>query len=557
MRIKSKPDKKIKGGLIAFLIIILIGFAIDGKAAPNLEITNVYLKQHAYKNKCRIWITIANKDGAISKGEFNKITLYLLKNNVNGVWGGYPLNVLDKNGILTHPKSSLSVPWNAILLSPGKSYKIGAKIGNNVYTPKTFVCGKTAASPYELRITSIYYDRDCRINVRVRNFGKKPLPNWVWSSHTPKSPGVYLYRNGQGWGGESIWKFDPKKHLRKPGGDAIYRSNLKINGKTRITAIVDYWNKIPESNKKNNKKTVLLICKPKKLPDLTIKNITLLKGCKIRVTIANIGKGELPNKAYNMHGGVSIQMYNNNKPWGGIVLGAVDTEKKLVKPGGTLSFEWFPMAKNLTLKPGNNKIKLTIDNKNTIKESNERNNTIIKTLNCGSTPDLGLYGFVKIGKNKRMVEWNRTITLTPSDAYLISNGKPAFNIYYAYREYNGVGASGFKNTIYFNSKVVSIQSNLSLKPKQIKYVFTQAYISPKNGALCFKIDSENNVSEKRENNNYGCVNVKFSGFSTSHTNTGSKYKKIKSSIPKAITVPRKKPNVVLPGDKVKNKAVVQ
>ena len=561
MRIKSKPEAKFKVGLIALLIIILIGFAINSEAAPNLEVTKVYLKQNAYKNKCRIWITIANEGNAITNQEFNKITLYLLKNKVNNVWGGYALKDLDKHHVLTRRHNFLSVPWNAILLDPGKSYKIGAKIGSsvyNVYKPKTFVCGKIAASPYDLRITSIYFDKNCRINVRVRNFGKKALPNWIWSSHTPKSPGVYLYRDGQRWGGESIWKFDPKKHLQKPWGDVIYRSNLKINGKTKITAVVDLWNKIPESNKKNNKMTVLLVCKPKKLPDLTIKNIKLLRGCKMRVTIANIGNGELPKKAYNMHGGgVAIQMYNNNKPWGGIVLGAVDTAKKLAKPGGTLSFDWFVGAKNLTLKPGKNKIKLTIDNGNTVKESNENNNTITKTLQCGVTPDLGLYGFVKIGKNKRMVEWNRTITLTPKDAYLISKGHPAFNIYYAYREYNGGRASGFKNTIYFNSKAVSIQSNLSLKPKQIKHVFTQAYIGPENGTLCFKIDSGDKITETGKDNNYSCVKVKFSGFSSSSTTTNNKYKNIKSYVPKAINVPKKKPNVVLPGDKVKNGAAVQ
>ncbi len=561
MRIKSKSVAQFKVGLIAILIIILMGFAINSKATPNLEVTNVYLQEGAYKNMCRIWITIANKGNVISSQEFNKITLYLLKNNKHNIWGGYALKVLDKNKVLTHRGATLSVPWNAILLNPGRAYWIGAKIGSSTYTPQKLVCrgrkGKITTHPYDLKIAGIHFDKNCRINVRVRNFGK-PLPDWIWNSHTPRSPGVYLYINGKGWGGESIWKFDPKKHLQKHGGDAIYRSNLKINGKARITAVVDYWNKIPEFNEKNNKMTVLLVCTPKKLPDLTIKNIMLLRGCKMRVTIANIGKGELPKKAYNMHGGgVTIQMYNNNKPWGGIVLGTVDTAKKLAKPGGTLSFDWFVGAKNLTLKPGKNRIKLTIDDGNTVKESNESNNTMTKTLKCGVTPDLGLYGFVKIGKNKRMVEWNRTITLAPKDAYLISKGHPAFNIYYAYREYSGGRASGFKNTIYFNSKAVSIQSNLSLKPKQIKYVFTQAYIGPKDGILCFKIDSGNNISEKREDNNNGCINVKFSGFSAPHTNTGGKYKNIKSYMPKAINVPKKKSNVVLPGDKVKNGAAVQ
>ena len=276
----------------------------------------------------------------------------------------------------------------------------------------------------------------------------------------------------------------------------------------------------------------------------------------MRVTIANIGKGTLPDKAYDMHNGVSIQMYNNNKPWGGIRLGAVDSQKKLAKPGKTLSFIWFPGANNLTLKPGKNNIKLIIYNNGTFKESNLKNNTKLKTLQCAKAPslklpDLGLYGFVKIGKNKRQVEWNRTITLTPSDATLISNGKPAFNIYYNYREYNGEAAAGFKNEISFNSKVVSIQTNLSVKPKQIKYVATQAYFGTKSGKLCFKIDAGNNIKEKSENNNEACVNVKFSGFSQQGRATHNTYKKIQNTIKNPGTVPKKQPNFVLPGDKVK------
>lgn len=98
-------------------------------------------------------------------------------------------------------------------------------------------------------------------------------------------------------------------------------------------------------------------------------------------------------------------------------------------------------------------------------------------------PDLGMYGFLKIGKLKKEVKWNRTIILTPADVTLMSHGNPAFEVYYAYREYAGVSAKGFKNKIFFNGKLVSQQTNLSLNPKQIKQVHTQAYLGPKNGKL--------------------------------------------------------------------------
>lgn len=138
---------------------------------------------------------------------------------------------------------------------------------------------------------------------------------------------------------------------------------------------------------------------------------------------------------------------------------------------------------------------------------------ISQSMVSKTLPDLGMYGFLKLGKFKKEVKWGRTIVLTPADATLISNGKPAFEVYYAYREFQGVPASGFKNKVYFNNKVVSIQSSLSLKPKEIKHVHTQAYLGPNNGKLEIHIDDENNIRESREDNNFHFfVYLKFRGF---------------------------------------------
>jgi hypothetical protein len=128
-------------------------------------------------------------------------------------------------------------------------------------------------------------------------------------------------------------------------------------------------------------------------------------------------------------------------------------------------------------------------------------------------PDLGMYGFLKIGKFKKEVKWNDTIVLTPADATLMSAGKPAFEVYYSFREYNGLAASGFKNKIFFNNKLISQQTNLSVGPKEIRNVHTQAYLGPENAKLQIKIDADNEVEETREDNNFNFfVNINFSGF---------------------------------------------
>jgi len=130
-------------------------------------------------------------------------------------------------------------------------------------------------------------------------------------------------------------------------------------------------------------------------------------------------------------------------------------------------------------------------------------------------PDLGMYGFMKIGKNKRQVKWGQSITLTPADATLISNGKPAFEIYYSCREYAGYPGGPFKNKIYFRGDMVSKQTKLYLKPKQIMPIHTQAYLGPQDGRLEIKIDADNDVAESREDNNFHFyVTLRFKGFPT-------------------------------------------
>lgn len=407
-----------------------------------------------------------------------------------------------------------------------------------------------------------------------------------------------------------------------------------------------------ESNKANFK----IVCKAAGAkPDLIVSDIRLIKDCKIQIMLKNIGNGGVPDSAYHKTQGAGVQMYNGGKPWGGIRLFAIDPSKALKTPGKSISYVWFPGAKNLQLGPGAHTIKVIVDNNNAVAESNEGNNTRTERLVCkggasqgdlsvriarcpksvkqgqdlGATfqvmgrstfpnpltsvavdiiltskrtypvpapyavyspnysdgvllkggrehisfkgprtvrvklngsntipantppgmyylgavidagdkvkegneknnvafcrikvekavtarPDLGMYGFLKIGKQKKQVKWNESIVLTPSDATLISQGKPAFEVYYSYREYQGVAASGFKNKIFFNGDLRSQQTNLSLGPKQIKNVHTQAYLGPENGRLQIKIDADNEVNETREDNNFHFyVNLQFSGF---------------------------------------------
>ncbi len=125
---------------------------------------------------------------------------------------------------------------------------------------------------------------------------------------------------------------------------------------------------------------------PRLLPDLTVTDLQAKddpQGCVIQVTARNLGPGFIPDRYYHDPPDLAFQMYRDNKPWGGIVIYGVDPQKALQKPGGALSFDWFPGAQNLRLHPGYHTLKIVADVHKKLAESNENNNIFIKRVSCG------------------------------------------------------------------------------------------------------------------------------------------------------------------------------
>jgi len=202
-------------------------------------------------------------------------TIYRLQTNVLRGYVAVGGEIFE-NGVLVGKiagKGLIHIGETEYKAVKGTARTVGAgyiKIGNTVYKPigkalaavPTSSTGSRArrhAKP-DLKIDKIYLDRNCNVIVRVKNAGKGKLPGSVWTDKNPKSAGVYLYINGKKWGGATIWKFDPRRRLQKPGGTATYKSNLKINGKANIKAVIDMWNQVAESQEGNNAKIKTLAC---------------------------------------------------------------------------------------------------------------------------------------------------------------------------------------------------------------------------------------------------------------------------------------------------------
>lgn len=153
----------------------------------------------------------------------------------------------------------------------------------------------------DLIIDGLSLNAKCQVVVRVKNLGPGGLSDAVWTERRPDSAGVYIYKDGRGWGGESIWLFDPGKALQRPGGTATSTSNLIVTGSATIKAVVDLHNVIREANETNNERTEKLSCPtaPANKPDLTIKLSgppTARAGERISlpIVVTNIGTADAP-----------------------------------------------------------------------------------------------------------------------------------------------------------------------------------------------------------------------------------------------------------------------
>jgi hypothetical protein len=238
----------------------------------------------------------------------------------------------------------------------------------------------------DLTILKVTVDRNCNLAVVVRNNGPGPLPDYVYTKHHPKSAGVFVDINGKSWGGESIWKFDPTRKLQKPGGQATCILNYKVGPPIDVKAVVDLWNDVKEADERNNVHFLKrLVCRPtptKRLPDLVVRDIRLIKDCKIEVTIANIGTAGVPSSYYDNPNAVAVQMYKGSQASGGMILKMFDPAGKLKSPGGVAAHVWFPLAANLNLSPGTHSLKVTVDVGGVLTELSETNNSLTRRVTC-------------------------------------------------------------------------------------------------------------------------------------------------------------------------------
>jgi hypothetical protein len=232
----------------------------------------------------------------------------------------------------------------------------------------------------DLAPVNIALDGDCRIYVTLTNSGPGIMPS---SAYVGPATGIQMYTDGSPWGGIALGALDPSHLTQAAGGTVTYAwfpgLTLPV-GTHNVTLEVDKDHQVSENNEANNVMTRTLTCTPP-APDIIPVSLTVNSQCQLVVTLMNIGTAPIPDANFDQTGpnSVSIQMYNDGQPFGGISLGAFDLNRQLQPVGGTVTYTWFP---SLKINGGPHTVSVVADNYNSVAELNEGNNTLTRSLSC-------------------------------------------------------------------------------------------------------------------------------------------------------------------------------
>ena len=117
----------------------------------------------------------------------------------------------------------------------------------------------------DLLVSAIRLEANCKIELTLTNAGSGPLPD---SAYQPTSgAAIQLRRNGAPWGGIRLAGADPNKALKAPGGSVKHTwfpnaANLNLsNGAQTLSANIDRFNAVAESNEQNNTTVRRVFCR--------------------------------------------------------------------------------------------------------------------------------------------------------------------------------------------------------------------------------------------------------------------------------------------------------
>ena len=116
------------------------------------------------------------------------------------------------------------------------------------------------------------------------------------------------------------------------------------------------------------------------LPDLAVTRVEADGRCRVRVTLANRGPGALPAAAYSARAGAVLRLELDRQTPLLVPLQRLDLHKRLRRPGGRV--RW---TADLVI-PGRAGVAVVVDATGRVREADERNNRMSRSLACDARP---------------------------------------------------------------------------------------------------------------------------------------------------------------------------
>jgi hypothetical protein len=297
-------------------------------------------------------------------------------------WASGWLNTLDPARALKTAGGHCAWTRNRALPAGTKTVKVEIDTGNDVaelsesnnWSQKSYTCQPDLP---DLIVNRIQILDGCKLKITLKNIGTAGVPNSAYGS-SANSVQFRVTVAGNPWISGWLDTLDATKALKTPGAYASWTRNKALpSGTNNVKVEIDTSNKLAELSESNNWSQKSYTCQPD-LPDLIVNRLQILDGCKLKITIKNIGTAGVPNSAYgNSSTSVMFRVHTDDRSWISGWLDTLDRTKALKTPGSHCTWTW-----NRALPRGTRVIKVTIDNGNRLMESNETNNMMRKNVNC-------------------------------------------------------------------------------------------------------------------------------------------------------------------------------
>ncbi|HSW64285.1 MAG TPA: CARDB domain-containing protein [Dissulfurispiraceae bacterium] len=295
-------------------------------------------------------------------------------------------NELRKTGgryivVLRNP-SSRQYNGNVIITYPGDDWNVDPELEKS-YPHKP-----------DLAVDAIRLDGNNRVVVTVANHGWG-LHKVRWNQQEDRAIYLQMQLDGNKWGGATLAEVDPQKQLSSSKSSITYNTGLVLMQPARVTALIDSNKVVAEDNEGNNRRTESLELNdgqrhkrqpegqqsstggvgqtPAELPDLTVTDIFTDTRKRVAIRVANHG-GRLPEGAWTGEPNVQLRLLMNGRSWAYVPLNSIDPQRVLRQKGSSVVYTTDLVVRNQV------EITAIIDEMGRLQESNENNNTLIRSL---------------------------------------------------------------------------------------------------------------------------------------------------------------------------------